>query len=240
MTGPPREPINKNIDKDLIKWGNVFAKDQAEAFDKKNWRFYTGEWHEDLYPGYSFYVQFRGSLGILYEQSRMSEDGVRRPEGTIQSYKESVHHQFVSTIENLNTLQVNTKAMYKDYWDGRKYNISKDSEYANQTFVVLPSKNYGRLNSLVDKLKAQDIEVFKNTKTLFVNKALNQLGDVEANYEIPEGSLIIPNRQPEAPLIKAILEFDAEIDESVLIEERQENLRDGSSIMYDTLHSTLQ
>ena len=65
MTGPPREPINKNIDKDLIKWGNVFAKDQAEAFDKKNWRFYTGEWHEDLYPGYSFYVQFRGSLNTL-------------------------------------------------------------------------------------------------------------------------------------------------------------------------------
>ena len=50
--------------------------------------------------------------------------------------------------------------MYKDYWDGRKYNISKESKYANQTFVVLPSKNYGRLNSLVDKLKAQDIEVF--------------------------------------------------------------------------------
>ena len=234
MTGPPREPINKNIDKDLIKWGNIFAQDQAQAFDKKNWRFYTGEWHEDLYPGYSFYVQFRGSLGILYEQSRMSEDGVRRPEGTIQSYKESVHHQFVSSIENLKTLQINTKSMYRDYWDGRKYNISKDTEYANQTFVVLPSKNHGRLNSLVDKLKAQDIEVYKNTETLFVKEALNQLGDIEANYELPEGSLIIPNRQPEAPLIKAILEFDAEIDESVLREERQENLRDGSSIMYDT------
>ena len=81
MTGPPREPINSNIDRDLIKWGNVFAQDQAEAFDERNWRFYTGEWHEDLYPGYSFYVQFRGSLGILYEQSRMAEDGVRRPEG---------------------------------------------------------------------------------------------------------------------------------------------------------------
>ena len=43
----------------------------------RNWRFYTGEWHEDLYPGYSFYVQFRGTLGILYEQSRMAEDGVK-------------------------------------------------------------------------------------------------------------------------------------------------------------------
>ena len=41
MTGPPREPINKNIDTDLIKWGNVFAQDQATAFDENNWRFYT-------------------------------------------------------------------------------------------------------------------------------------------------------------------------------------------------------
>ena len=114
MTGPPREPINKNIDTDLIKWGNVFAQDQGNAFDERNWRFYTGEWHEDLYPGYSFYVQFRGTLGILYEQSRMAEDGVRRPEGTIQSYKESVHHQYISTLVNLETLLRNSKEMYKD------------------------------------------------------------------------------------------------------------------------------
>ncbi len=234
MTGPPREPINKNIDRDLIKWGNVFAQDQAEAFDKKNWRFYTGEWHEDLYPGYSFYVQFRGSLGILYEQSRMAEDGVRRPEGTIQSYKESVHHQFVSTLANLKTLEVNSKAMYQDYWDARKYNVSKNSKYANQTYVILPTKNNGRLNALAEKLQAQDIELFTNERSIVVKSATTQSGENITNYVVPKGSLVIPNQQPEAPLISAILEFDADIDKSVLIEERQESLRDGSSIMYDT------
>ena len=234
MTGPPREPINKNIDRDLIKWGNIFAQDQAEAFDKKNWRFYTGEWHEDLYPGYSFYVQFRGSLGILYEQSRMAEDGVRRPEGTIQSYKESVHHQFVSTLVNLKTLEVNSKAMYQDYWEARKYNVSKNSKYANQTYVILPTKNNGRLNALAEKLQAQDIELFTNERSIIVKSATTQSGENITNYVVPEGSLVIPNQQPEAPLISAILEFDADIDKSVLIEERQESLRDGSSIMYDT------
>ncbi|MDA9340444.1 M14 family metallopeptidase [Gammaproteobacteria bacterium] len=234
MTGPPREPINKNIDPNLIKWGNKFANDQASAFDKRNWRFYTGEWHEDLYPGYSFYVQFRGSLGILYEQSRMAEDGVRRPEGTIQSYKESVHHQFISSIANLKTLQVNSKEMYQDYWNGRKYNVSKNSIYANQTFVILPTKNHGRLNALAKKLRAQDIELFTNNNSISVKTALNQSGKSLEDFMIPEGSLIIPNNQPEAPLISAILEFDADINESVLLEERQENLRDGSSIMYDT------
>ena len=234
MTGPPREPINSNIDKDLIKWGNVFAQDQASAFDDRNWRFYTGEWHEDLYPGYSFYVQFRGTLGILYEQSRMAEDGVRRPEGTIQSYKESVHHQYVSTMSNLKTLEKNSKAMYKDYWDGRKYNVSKNGEYSNQTFVILPNKNITRLNTLAEKLKAQDIKIYKNVKPIKVEQVLKQNGVKEENFTIPAGSMIVPNLQPEAPLIAAMLEFDAEIKESVLLEERQATLKNGSSIMYDT------
>jgi len=234
MTGPPREPINKNIDTDLIKWGNVFAQDQATAFDENNWRFYTGEWHEDLYPGYSFYVQFRGTLGILYEQSRMAEDGVKRPEGTIQSYKESVHHQFISTLTNLNTLLTNTKSIYKDYWDGRKYNISKESIYADKTYVVLPTNNKGRLNTLVEKLKAQDIEIYQNSKPINSSNVLKQNGDIEESFVIPVGSMIIPNNQPEAPLIAAFLEFDADINKAVLIEEKQKRLRNGSSIMYDT------
>ena len=234
MTGPAREPINKNMDKDLLKWGNVFAQDQGSEFDKRNWRFYTGEWHEDLYPGYSFYVNFRGTLGILYEQSRMAEDGVRRPEGTIQSYKESVHHQFVSSLVNLNTLLKNTKEMYEDFWDGRKLNISKDTKWANQSFVILPTKNKSRLNTLAKKLQSQDIEIYINSEEIDVVNVLKQTGDIENQYTIPKGSMIIPNRQPEAPLIAAILEFDAEIDNDVLTKEREETLKDGSSIMYDT------
>ncbi len=234
MTGPAREPINKNVDYDLIKWGNVFAQDQGGEFDKRNWRFYTGEWHEDLYPGYSFYVAFRGTLGILYEQSRMAEDGVRRPEGTIQSYKESVHHQYVSTIINLKTLNEHSKAMYKDYWDGRKYNVSNSSKYANRSYVILPTKNNDRLNTLAKKLKAQDIEIFKNNKPIPASNVLKQNGITEDEYIVPAGSMIIPNKQPEAPLISAILEFDAEIDRSVLLEEKQKSIKNGSSLMYDT------
>ena len=234
MTGPAREPINKNVDYDLIKWGNVFAKDQGNEFDRRNWRFYTGEWHEDLYPGYSFYVAFRGTLGILYEQSRMAEDGVRRPEGTIQSYKESVHHQFVSTMINLDTLKNNSKSMYEDYWDGRKYNVSSNSKYSNRSYVVLANDNNGRINALAEKLKAQDVEIYKNNKPINVSNALKQNGVTVNEYTIPTGSMIIPNNQPEAPLVSAILEFDAEIDDEVLIEEKQKRIKNGSSIMYDT------
>ena len=164
----------------------------------------------------------------------MAEDGVRRPEGTIQSYKESDHHQIVSTKINLDTLKNNSKSMYEDYWDGRKYNVSSNSKYSNRSYVVLANDNNGRINALAEKLKAQDIEIYKNNKPINVSNALKQNGVTVNEYTIPTGSMIIPNNQPEAPLVSAILEFDAEIDDEVLIEEKQKRIKNGSSIMYDT------
>tara|TARA_B100001989_G_scaffold115178_1_gene80928 strand:- start:186 stop:1892 length:1707 start_codon:yes stop_codon:yes gene_type:complete len=124
--------------------------------------------------------------------------------------------------------------MYQDFWEGRKYNVSKNSEYANQSFVILPTNNNGRLNTLAEKLKAQDIEVYVSTSPIQTKSALKQTGDMIESFTIPSGSMIIPNLQPEAPLIAAILEFDAEIIESVLEEERRKTLKNSSSIMYDT------
>lgn len=233
LMGPPRQPLNFNIAPSVQKWAHTFAEEQGAAFDDKGWRYYTGEWFENWYPGYSNYAEYRGSMHILYEQSRMAEDGVRRPEGTIQTYKESVHHQFVSTIANLASLQKYSKDMYRDYWADRKSILEKDSQYANKTYVVLANNNDTRMATLVDKLLAQDIEVFVADKSFKAKKATNHLGKTKATT-IPKGSLIIPNRQPEARLLSAIMEFDAKILPETVQEERQKILREGQSIMYDT------
>ena len=234
LMGPPRQPLNANIDKDLQKWARVFSREQGAAFDDRSWRYFTGEWFENWYPGYSNYAEYRGSMHILYEQSRMAEDGVRRPEGTVQTYMESVHHQFVSTMANLESLATHSQAMYRDYWDGRKYNVSSKSEFGNRSYVFLAHENHGRMNALVERLEAQGIELYTNETPITVSAATTQLGEQAKNVEIPAGSLIVPNRQPDAPLVAAILEFDADVKKSVLIEERQRTLRDGSSLMYDT------
>lgn len=234
LMGPPRQPLNDNIAPSLQKWAETFARDQASAFDRRGWRYYTGEWFENWYPGYSNYAEYRGSLHILYEQSRMAEDGVRRPEGTVQTYMESVHHQFVSTMANLTSLASHSKAMYADYWQSRKQNVAGVGKFANRSYVILANDNQGRIDALVDKLVAQDIEIYVATKDIKVKNATSQMGMVLSNATVTKGSLVIPNRQPEAPLIAAILEFDSKVKREVLVEERQKNLRDGSSVMYDT------
>ena len=98
----------------------------------------------------------------------------------------------------------------------------------------MPTDNHGRLNTIAEKLAAQDIEMFTNSQPINVGPTLQQSGETVENYVIPAGSMIVPNLQPEAPLIAAILEFDAEIIEPVLKEERRQTLKNGSSIMYDT------
>ena len=83
LFSPPREPINPNIPRHRAKWGEVFAADQAREFDRQGWLYYTGEWHEEWYPGYTdAWASYRGAIGILYEQASIAEDGVRRPGGT--------------------------------------------------------------------------------------------------------------------------------------------------------------
>lgn len=234
LMGPPRQPLNDNIDPNLQKWARTFAREQSAAFDQRGWRYYTGEWFENWYPGYSNYAEYRGSMHILYEQSRMAEDGVRRPEGTVQTYQESVHHQFVSTIANLQTLAKHSQAMYQDFWQGRKNNVSSKGKFANRSYVILANDNHGRTQALVDRLLAQDIEVYTASDDFEVDEATTHLGMSVEDVTIPANSIVIPNRQPEAPLIAAILEFEAGVKDDVLLEERQKTLRDGSSIMYDT------
>jgi len=233
LMGPPTDPLNEHISKASMKWGNVFANDQAAAFDQKNWPYYTGEWFENLYPGYSNYAEYRGSVHILYEQARMAEDGVRQGNGRILTYQESVHHQFLSTLTNLKTLATHSKEIYKDFFNERRDNISLTSEYANISYILPPTKNIKRMRGFIRLMELQGFELFTTTKEMSFANATNQLGD-KVTAKLPKGSLVIRNRQPEARLVAAILEFDAKIKDSVLIEERQKVLRDRSSVMYDT------
>ena len=233
LMGPPREPLNVNIPTSTRKWSKVFAGDHASAFDDKNWPYYTGEWFENLYPGYSNYAEYKGSVHILYEQARTAEDGVRLKNGNVRSYKESVDHQYISSLANLKTLQQHSKAMYRDFVSNRLAHIDPDGKYGERSFVILPTDNTARLHKLLDILDLQGIDYYATTEELKVRKAKNHLGQVR-DATIPKGAIVIPNRQYDAPLLATIMEFDAELNDAVLLEERQKTLRDGSSIMYDT------
>lgn len=235
LFSPPREPINPNLPKARETWGERFAREQAQAFDRWKLTYYTGEWHEEWYPGYSdAYASYRGAIGILYEQARIAEDGVRRPGGRILSYRESLHHHVIGNWANLATLQANARALREYLYRQRQAAVAPSGPYAKRTFAILPSANQSRVRDLLQLLQLEGIEVYEAASGFNAPLATNQLGRVLTNHPVPAGTLLVPNRQPLAHLVAAMLEFDPRLPESALAEERRELLLKGQSRIYDT------
>lgn len=247
LFSPAREPTNPNMPGNYSKWIDSFAADTASAFDSKGWKYYTGEWNEEWYPGYSgSWAGMRNIIGMLYEQASFGTDGVRKQSGVIETYREAVHHQLVATISNLRTLAANREKILTDYVAERRRNVAnlgpKATEKAAEktaektgewrTFAVLPGPNTGRLNQFLDLMNVQGIEVYELDKEAkYFGK--DRLGRAFEGRTLPVGTLLIPERQPESRLVAAMLEFDPRIPDDFLLHERQELLRFGQSKLYD-------
>ncbi|MCZ6755343.1 MAG: M14 family zinc carboxypeptidase, partial [Gemmatimonadetes bacterium] len=233
LFSPQRDPRNPHVPGNRDKWGRLFAREQSQAFDRYGWTYYTGEWNEGWYPGYSdVWGEFRGAVGILYEQAGFTEDGVRRPGGAIHSYREAVHHQAVSSLANLMTLQANVADIRRDILAERRLAVSANGPYARRTFAVLPTGNRSRLRGFVSLMELQGFEYYRTTSE-FQASGTDQLGQSFQGRTIPVGTMLIPNRQPEGNQVATMLQFDTQMTPEYLERERKAILRTGSSTIYD-------
>lgn len=231
---PAREPINGHVPPYLKAWWRVFGDEQASAFDDWGWSYYTREWADYWYPGYSdAWGSFNGAIGILYEQARYMAQSIRRASGEIITYREAVHHQAVSSIANVSTLVSNGATILGQYLEHRRDNVAADTPGNDRVFVVEAGADPDRRRSLIRTLLGQGIEVFELTETAAANNAEGHLGQVESSREFKPGALVVPARQPQGSMVKTILEFDPRLSKEVLEKERKELERKGSSTMYD-------
>jgi len=234
LFSPAREPHNPNLPPYRKDLADVFADDQAKAYDEFGYPYYSGEWHEDWYPGYTdAWASMRGALGILYEQARLAEDGVQRATHNI-SYKQSVHHQVISSFANLETLAKERKTMLKAFADDRASVVSADGPYAERSWVILPTDNHGRLQDLLDLVAIQGFEIYELTEATRMRDVTNPLGLVEQDVVVPAGAYVLRNRQPEARSLAAMFEFDPKVSEFALRKEREAVLGERGSTIYDT------
>ena len=229
-----REPRNPNLPERRAHWQLVYARDQSEAFDRYNWKYYTGEWNEGWYPGYTdSWGELRGSVGILYEQARIAEAAVRQPEGTLTTYREATHHQAVSSLANLTTLKKNAAELLREFLAEKRRAVSATGPYADRTFAILPTANRARLDGFLDQMDLQGFEVYSLESELGGQSGVDQLGRRFSDRRLPAGTILIPNRQPQAHLLATMLEFDNPMPEEYLARERDSILRSGETTIYD-------
>ena len=231
---PPREALNPHFPASGQKWEARFGADQAAAFDARGWRYFNGENYDNWYPGFSSsWAPLRGAIGNLYEQAKISVDAVRHANGALEPYRESVHHQLVSTMTNLTFLAKNRREILADFVAEKRLAVGPDATLPARTWAIAPTANAARLRRLLDVLAVQGIEVLAANKS-FRASGKDRLGRPVADREFPAGTLLVPSRQPLGRLVNAALEFDPHMTPAFLTEERREILRANPSRVYDT------
>lgn len=230
LISPPREPFNPYMTSYIHKWWERVARSHAAAFDKFGWSYYTREWNEEIYPGYgSSYGIYLGAVGMLFEQAGVDGSQIKRPDGTVMTYRETVHHQFIGSMANLSAVATGRKELLGDYVSEKQANLKSKAA----SFVLVKGANQTRLDRLVEKLESQHIEVQRTTKETTLSRGLSWDGTDAKNVKIPVGSAIVRTNQPLKQLIEAILTFDIRIPTAFLKTEKKEILAHDDSRLYD-------
>ncbi len=231
---PPREALNPHFPDNHLKWEARFGIDQAAAFDARGWRYFNGESYDNWYPGYSSsWAPLRGTIGNLYEQARIATDAVRHADGALETYRESVHHQLVSTMANLETLARHRREILADFVAEKRRCVGPDATVPARTWAILPTANSTRLRGFLEVLGIQGIETLAAGRP-FRAQGKDRLGRPVPEREFPADTLLVPIRQPLASLVATLFEFDPRMTPAFLTEERRELLRGKPSRVYDT------
>ena len=233
LFSPPREPFNPYWPKDTRKWWDVFAADQAKAFDKYGWSYFTREWNEEWFPGYtSSWGIFLGMVGILYEQAGVDGSLVKQKNGQLLTYAESVHHHFASSIANLTTAAKKRKELLRDYHDARKVAAENKVNSIGGSFIVDPSQNPHKTGRFVESLLLQGIEIKQAKSDFNVSGLYNEHGKASSK-KFKAGTYIIDFAQPSRQLLQVLLDYDIRMTNKALFEERRSIEKNWGSRMYE-------
>ncbi|MCA9001966.1 MAG: hypothetical protein KDB61_08590, partial [Planctomycetes bacterium] len=230
---PQNAPFHPSLPSRLAHWQGIFADAHGKAFDALGWGYYTREWADAWYPGYSdAWGSLNGAIGMLYEQGSNRGQPLMRESGEIVAYREAVHGQVLASWSNLLTFQANRAEIRRDAYNHRQAQL-KVEEGARNAYVLVPERVGRRTSQLVQTLLAQGIEVHRLTRAASGSNCLSDMGEIEDSHEFPAGAYVIPAGQPQGALVRAALEFDPRIDDETLLDERARLERGEGSRLYD-------
>ena len=232
---PQSAPRHPELPGRLLHWQGVLADAHGEAFDAEGWGYYTREWADAWYPGYSdAWGSLSGAIGMLYEQGRQSGQPLERESGEIVPYREAVHGQVVASWSNLESLARHRQAILTDFLAYHRSHVDGTRE-GSERALFFPVDGGERL---LEVLLAQGVEVHPVDAGAGITSAVSALGERqedEANVVRLLGgpAWCVPATQPRGGLVRAFLDFDPRIDPETVADERARLERGDSSRLYD-------
>ena len=229
---PPRDPINVNLSPKVLEWRERFSTDQAAAFNRYGWSYYTKDWYSEWSPIYTnAWASMQGAVGLLYEQARVNAASVKQATGEQISYRQAVHHHIVSTLANLETLRANKRQILRDFLADRRWAI--EEEAGGRTFLLPPCADTSRWKRLAELLERQGIEVEFAQEPFEAADVSDLWAKKAASKKFPKGTLVVRSEQPRRRMLQTLCNFDPRLADGFLVKERRELENHRDTLLYD-------
>jgi hypothetical protein len=231
---PATDPFTPTFPAYTKRWWQEYTADLSKEFDAQGWSYYTREWADSWYPGYSdAWATFQGACGILYEQARFVGTAIRRLSGEVVTYREGVHRQALGSVANTATLAKNRELALREYLAAKRQAIDPATPGNERMYVLATGRHPEREQRFVELLVRQGIEVKRAAAAFQVSEARGPMHTPATAREFPAGTLVVSTRQPLSAYVKALLDFDPRYDQGSLARERKELETKGVPKSYD-------
>jgi hypothetical protein len=220
---PEAYPFNPYIttkQKESLEW---FGKNNSRYFDQLGFSYFTKEGYDEFYPGYgASWPLFYGAIGMTYEQASTRGLIVKKSDGTIVTFRDTVQKHFITSISTLETVAIHRHQLLADFYAYRKEAVSEGLHGPVREYILPREGNVSEVDKLAHHLHDQGVEV---------KQALAPFAGGTRNF--PKGSYVVPLAQPSYRLIRALLDPQVSMTPDFLAAEEHRRQTRQPSQMYD-------
>lgn len=213
---PGAEPYNPHLtplQKQQMDW---FGKNNARWFDKLGYRYFTREVFDEFYPGYgASWPWYYGGMGMTYENASVRGLVVRKIDGTLYDFQNSVKMQFVASVATLETAAEYRPKLLESFWTYAQTAVEEGQKEAVKEWILPRRGDVSAVDKLAHLLAEQGVEV-RRAGAAFRN------GD----QEYPAGSYTVGVAQPRKRMVRALLDPQVPLD-SKFVEKQEQRRKKG-------------
>ena len=220
---PEADPYNPFLAPGLKQVVEGIGKNNAKWFDQFGFDYFTRDTYDNWYPGYgASWPMYYGGVAATYEQSSSRGLIVRKSDGSLMPYRDTVRHHFVASISTLE-IGGDQKALFNSsLYKFRQSGIEDGAKDSIREYLLPPGHDPSATTKLASILNDHGIEV-RQAAAAFT----------AAGKQYPAGTYAVSLSQPAQRFIRTLLDPQTPFDETFIKEQERRRERRLRHQIYD-------
>ncbi len=219
---PEAVPYNPHLAADQRQNLELFGRNNAHWFDEFGIDYFTREVFDAFYPGYgASWPSYYGAVAMTYEQASAGGLAIRRRNGTILTYRDSVRNHFVASISTAQAVANNRKKLLADFHRYQTSAVSEGNKGVRE-YLISRAGDHSAADKLAGLLVQQGVKVRRSAE-----------GFSACGQDYPAGSYAVSLAQSAKRLIRTLLDPQVDMEASFLAEQERRRSKDLQDQIYD-------